>query len=381
MDFEKIKIDKIMFFVFSSFSVSTIYFWETFDSDAWKSRWIVGQKPKRGPPLGDFDVSAGSLYIDKKQQRGLIAIDDDSMYIISARFDKPFNTSGRDLIFQYMVKNEGKIGTGSTKLKLFGNNFRPNTYNPKSFYEISFGQDFHDWDRHHVEFKIMRNRSEYISTKPLITFHDQLTHLYTLIIFANQTYQIRMDNWVDREATLEEDFNYCNPQFVEDPFDEKPKDWVDQAEIDDPNDLPPEEWRDIPRLIPNPNAKKPALWNDETDGVWERPLVPNPEFLIDWKPKRIKNPAFKGDWKPRIIENPEYNPDPKFGKPEKLMYVGMDNYIDKAATIWDNILVTDDMGVMDDKIEEFYYSIQNPERQYLVKKLDEQDKKGKNKEL
>ena len=361
-----------MFFLFTLFSASTVYFWEPFDSKDWEKHWVKGPKPKTGKPLGRLQLSAGSYSYNRRQQRGLMAVDDDRRYTISSKFSQPFNTSGKDLIFQFMVKNEQKVQFGQTKMKLFDVNFKQNTFSAKSAYEISFGPDFDDWDRHHLELKVVRNKTEYVSTKPVLAFEDQLSHVYTLVIFANQTYQIRKDNFVDIEHTMEEDFNYCQPPRIEDPFDIKPEDWEDHAEMDDPDDLPPEEFRDVPRFIPNPNVKKPSVWDDARDGKWVQPLIPNPDFTSDWKPRRIPNPAFRGDWKARMIDNPEYNPDPGFGKPEKLGFVGIDVQLDKAGVIWDNILVTDDLGVMDEKIDDYFFSIQEGERATLQKIAAEQ---------
>lgn len=31
------------------------------------------------------------------------------------------------------------------------------------------------------------------------------------------------------------------------------------------------------------NAEKPATWDDESDGVWERPLIDNPEAANRWE--------------------------------------------------------------------------------------------------
>ncbi|EAX99135.1 Calreticulin family protein [Trichomonas vaginalis G3] len=351
-----------MFFAFISFSLSTIYFWEPFDSKDWEKHWVKGPKPKTGKPLGRFQISSGSYTVNRRLQRGLMAVDDDRQYIISSKFNQPFNTSGKDLIFQFNVKSETKIELGATKMKLFGERFRQNTFSSKSSYEILFGPDFNDWDRYHLETIIVRNRTEYVSTKPVLAFRDQLTHCYTLVIFANQTYQIRKDNFVDIENKLEDDFNYCNPAKIADPFDQKPEDWENHAEMDDPDDMPPDTYKDVPRFIPDMSVKKPADWDERKNGKWVQPLIPNPEFVSEWKPRRIKNPAFRGDWKAREIDNPDYNPDPGFGKPQNLMYVGIDVTIDKAPTIWDNILVTDDLAEQEKKVEEFFFSFQDAER-------------------
>lgn len=54
----------------------------------------------------------------------------------------------------------------------------------------------------------------------------------------------------------------------------------------------------------------PGCRDEEEDGEWEPPLIPNPaceEFGCGkWEAPMIQNPAFKGRWKPPLIENPNY---------------------------------------------------------------------------
>merc|ERR1719298_172522 len=53
---------------------------------------------------------------------------------------------------------------------------------------------------------------------------------------------------------------------IDDPDDKKPTDWVDEQEIDDPEAKKPDGYDDIPAQIPDPDATKPEDWDDE-DGV------------------------------------------------------------------------------------------------------------------
>ena len=32
--------------------------------------------------------------------------------------------------------------------------------------------------------------------------------------------------------------------------------------------------------IPDPDAKKPEDWDEEMDGEWEPPMIPNPEYKV-----------------------------------------------------------------------------------------------------
>lgn len=366
-----------MIFAFLSFCLSEVYFEERFNR-GWEKRWVKSSRSTPGKLLGRFRVSAGSFYVNRREQRGLQTLDDGREYLISSKFKKCFNTSGKDLIFQFSVKNEGKIDKGQTYFKLFPASFKQNQFSKKSPANILFGPDFRGWDRKHIDFRVYRNRTEYKSMKPILAFDDQFTHVYTLVIFANQSYKILKDNFTDIEDLLEDTFNYCNLREIPNPFEVKPDDWEDIETIDDPDDIPPP-WMDkIPQFIPDDGAKKPDDWDDSVNGAWSPPLVPNPEFRKEWKPRQIPNPAFRGSWEPQMIPNPDYDPDPHFGKPETLCYVGLDVEQDVAGSIWDNILVTDDFAYAQKVMEETFFSIQDEERRIFAQNQNKKDK-GDNK--
>merc|ERR1712167_198633 len=61
------------------------------------------------------------------------------------------------------------------------------------------------------------------------------------------------------------------------------------------------------------------------------------------KAKRIKNPAYKGVWEAKMIDNPKYAADDKLYSYPKFSTVGIDVWQVKSGTIFDNILLTDDV--------------------------------------
>jgi calreticulin len=266
------------------------------------------------------------------------------------------------LFFQFSVKLENKMEFGQAHMKLFTSSFQQNQFSSKTPFEIHFGPIYNDWDHYDVELKINRNRTVYTSMKPITAFKDQLTHVYTLIIYANQTYEIRKDNFAAIDGHLEDDFSYCQPREIPDPYEKKPDDWEEMEEIDDPDDIPPDDIKDILQFIPDPAAKKPPTWDAATQGEWKAPFIPNPLWRGEYKQRRIKNPAFRGDWEPNNVSNPDYNRDYGFGKPEDLCYVGIDVEQDVAGSIWDNILVTDDIAYAEQMMQDTFFAIQDGER-------------------
>merc|ERR1711870_198238 len=109
----------------------------------------------------------------------------------------------------------------------------------------------------------------------------------------------------------------------------KPDDWTDESMIDDPED------------------KKPDDWDDEEDGEWEAPMKDNEAYKGDWYGKRISNPAYKGAWEAKKIANPEYEDDNTVYKYADFGFLGFDLWQVKGGTIFDNIIVTDDVAEAD----------------------------------
>ena len=42
-----------------------------------------------------------------------------------------------------------------------------------------------------------------------------------------------------------------------------------------------QDW-DKPEYIPDPDAEKPEDWDEDMDGEWEPPMIPNPEYKGQW---------------------------------------------------------------------------------------------------
>jgi calreticulin len=106
---------------------------------------------------------------------------------------------------------------------------------------------------------------------------DQLSHLYTLHLKSDNTFDVLIDNKSVRSGSLEDEFKFLEPKEIEDPAQSKPDDWVDERRIPDPDDEKPEGYDDVPAEIPDPEASKPEDWDNEDDGEWEAPMVKNPE--------------------------------------------------------------------------------------------------------
>jgi len=173
---------------------------------------------------------------------------------------------------------------------------------------------------------------------------DEFTHLYTLIVKPDNTYTVLIDSKEVQTGSLKEDFDILLPKQIKDPNAKKPSDWVDAKQIDDPTDIKPAGWDDIAAEIVDPDAKKPSDWDDELDGEWEAPTIDNPEYKGEWSAKKIENSAYKGEWVHPLVPNPDFVDDDSLYAFDDNKFVGFEIWQVKAGTIFDNIIVTDDVA-------------------------------------
>merc|ERR1712232_166821 len=175
---------------------------------------------------------------------------------------------------------------------------------------------------------------------------DGTSHLYTLVLKHDNTVLVEVDQEKLYEGSIKEDWEVLKPKTINDPDDKKPSDWVDDSMMDDPEDKKPDDWTDEKRIV-DPEASKPDDWDDEEDGEWEAPMKDNPAYKGDWYVKRISNPAYKGVWEAKEIANPEFVDDDTLYKYDDFGFIGFDLWQVKGGTIFDNIIITDDVAEAD----------------------------------
>merc|ERR1712060_644786 len=108
----------------------------------------------------------------------------------------------------------------------------------------------------------------------------------------------------------------------------------------------PDDWVEVKRMVDS-EAKKPDDWDDEEDGEWEAPMKDNPAYKGDWYVKRISNTAYKGVWEAKKIANPEYVDDDTLYSYADFGFIGFDLWQVKGGTIFDNVIITDDVAEAD----------------------------------
>ena len=99
-------------------------------------------------------------------------------------------------------------------------------------------------------------------------------------------------------------------------------------------------------------------------------MIFNPEYKGRWEPRTIKNPAYKGPWRQPKIDNPDFFSDTE---PHYLCnpctHLGIEIWQVTAGSIFDSILVTDDVDYADDLANDLLDVMSEEQEQYaMIKK-------------
>jgi len=352
--------------------LSEVFFEETFSED-YEERWV--QSTHKGDEAGKFVLTAGKFYGDAEKDKGIQTSQDAKFYALSSEF-KPFSNKDKPIVVQFTVKHEQNIDCGGGYAKLFDCKLDQTDMHGDSPYHIMFGPDICGPGTKKVHVIFNHKGKNHLIKKDIRCKDDVFTHLYTLIVNPDGTYEVLIDNESAQTGSLTDDWDFLPPKTIKDPEVSKPDDWVDTAKIDDPEDAKPEDW-EKPEHIADPDATKPEDWDDEMDGEWEPPMIDNPDYKGEWKPRQIDNPDYKGPWVHPEIDNPEYSEDEAktIAKFDEVCKLGFDLWQVKSGTIFDNIIITDDPAAAKKHGEDFWAVTKDAEK----KMKDEQDEEERKK--
>ncbi|KAH3757830.1 calreticulin precursor [Pelomyxa schiedti] len=324
-----------------------IYFLETFSDSSWKSRWIPASPSTQEDqsPRGEFKRAHGKWYASKEEASGLKTTENSRFYLISAALSEPFRNQDKPLIIQYEVKHEQELTCGGGYIKLLPHSSMKDQtlLSPSTEYSIMFGPDSCGEDKHKTHVILTRNSTHYNNKRDIVCAQlDHLSHLYTLVLRPGNTWELRIDNKENETGSLIDDYDMSAPRTILDLSVRRPIDWVTEPLIVDVNDKKPDDW-ESPEFIPDPMVVKPEEWEDEIHGAWVQPMIPNGNYQPEWTPRLIMNPEYKGPWIRPTIPNPAFWEDPNLYVYD-IGYVAVDIWQDEAGSIFDNILITDDIS-------------------------------------
>ncbi|CAF3614176.1 unnamed protein product [Rotaria socialis] len=392
---------------------SNIYFEEQFQDKSKWPRWVKSQAKKDGVEEilakydGEwgFEVPQSSAYSD---DYALILKSKARHHAISTQLSKPFDFSTSPLVVQYEVKFQTNQECGGAYVKLLssdGTQLDLQQVTDKTPYTIMFGPDMCGVE-HKFHFIIRyRNPNTGVytehqakkTTEPLDSyFTDKKSHLYTLVLSADNSFKMYIDNKLVNSGSLLTDMepSIIPSKEIVDETDRKPDDWDDREKIPDANAKKPDDWDETepkeipdesatipsgwlenePPMIADPAAVQPVDWDDEIDGTWEAPridnpackdiagcgpwtapMVPNPAYNGIWRAPLVDNPNYRGKWEPRKIPNPEYFEETH---PYKLTPIGnlaLELWSMVDSIVFDNFLITSDQSIAKQYADQIWY--------------------------
>ncbi|KAF8821797.1 calreticulin family protein [Cardiosporidium cionae] len=320
---------------------------------------------------------------------------------------------GKTFVLQYEVKMENMLLCGGAYLKLLNlEGASLDTFNANSPYAVMFGPDKcgTGTNKVHFIFKYKNKNGEWsehhMPNAPSVP-SDTLSHVYTLVLKPDNTYEV----WVDQSKRANGNFltdfspSILLPKLIPDSSDVKPSDWVDAVKITDVNAVKPDDWdetqpstveddeavmpegwlEDEEEEIPDMEIVKPEEWDDEEDGEWEPSLIKNPKceaapgcgpwkrpqkmnplYKGPWMPPLISNPDYIGQWKPREIPNENYFEDENAYVLPTVDALGFELWNVESGILFDNIIITDDFQKAQDFAEATWRMRQTVEKKLLA---------------
>lgn len=363
-------------------------------TEGWEERWTPSEATKKTPVGGETFSYVGKWSVEEASapviegDLGLVAKSKAAHHAISAPFTESIDFSEKPLVVQYEVKYQkgGNCGGGYLKLLEDGYQTSGKEFSDKTPWVVMFGPDLTcPGTKVHFIFRhknpINGEYEEKHLTLPPKPSIEKTTNLYTLILHPNNTYDVLFNGVSHNLGNVLEDFTPAvnPPKEIDDSEDKKPEDWVDIKRIADPDATKPADWDedapyevpdedaekpegwldDEPSTIPDPDAEKPEEWDDEEDGdwiaptvrnpkcdeapgcgEWKRPFKSNPLYKGKWYAPMIDNPAYKGEWAPRKIANPDYFEDLTPVKSlNKIGGVGIELWTMTEDILFDNVYI------------------------------------------
>jgi len=382
-----------------------VHFAEPFDAEDAIDSWTLSKADKEGVE-SEISKYNGRWEVQETEKdplsgdTGLNLMDKARHHAISTSLDKTFVFEDSPaFVMQYEVNFQDGIECGGAYVKLLrqSDSLKLSEFDDKTPYSIMFGPDKcgEDYKLHFIfqhKNPLTGEFEEKHAPKPTGLqgyYTDKKSHLYTLVVKADNTFQIYVDQKEISSGSLLEDMSppVNPPKEIEDVTDKKPTDWDDRETIPDETATKPDDWdEDAPAEIPDPSAEmpegwleseplhiddpeaaQPEDWDNEIDGEWEAPQIdnpecakapgcgvwepaniPNPAFKGKWRAPHISNPAYKGVWKPRMIANPGYFHDSNPFNMASIGALGFELWSMSNNIMFDNILVTTDKSVADE---------------------------------
>jgi calreticulin len=172
-----------------AFASSTVHFQEDFD-DSWESRWVYSTHDDASGNAGKFAHTAGKYFNDAEKDKGIQTSQDARFYKLSATFPK-FTNKDKPLVIQYSVKHEQSQDCGGAYIKVGPGPLDQEKFEGETKYNVMFGPDVCGSTKR-VHFIVNYKGQNHLIKREVRPETDIYTHLYTAVIFPNQTYEFAL---------------------------------------------------------------------------------------------------------------------------------------------------------------------------------------------
>ncbi|PKA54749.1 Calreticulin-3 [Apostasia shenzhenica] len=298
---------------------------------------------------------SNSEIIFEERFEGIQTYPDARHFAISAKIPE-FSNNNRTLVLQYSIKFEQDIECGGGYIKLLSGYVNQKKFGGDTPYSLMFGPDICGTQTKKLHLIYSFQGQNYPIKKELQCETDKMTHFYTFILRPDASYSVLVDNRERESGSLYTDWDILPPRKIKDVNAKKPADWDDREYINDPEAVKPEGYDSIPAEIPDPKARRPDTWDEDEDGVWKPPKVPNPEYKGPWKPKVCSGLLI-------CIHPIEFEDDPDLYVLKPVKYIAIEVWQVKAGSVFDNILLCDDPAYAKQVVEEIWTRNRDAEKE------------------
>jgi calnexin len=274
-------------------------FVETFNDDVFANgKWILSKNSKyAGQPVKVMGTNEEIPGLDTKNDRGIQLTQEMKHYGFSTPFSSPISIGSKhkDLYIQYEIKFLDVFNCGGAYIKLLREKATSSlleNLDSATPYAIMFGPD-KCGTTNKIHFIIQyQNRVDgkweekhFNETIPIRA--DKNTHLYTLALHSDNSFEIFVDTKTARKGNLLTHMTPAinPPETIPDVEDKKPSDWVDDKMMIDETATKPEDWdENQPKKIIDTKSTKPSGWLDDEPETIPNPDVTKPE---DWDDQEV----------------------------------------------------------------------------------------------
>ncbi|TNN09462.1 Calreticulin [Schistosoma japonicum] len=190
-----------------------VWFSETFPDEKSIDGWI--QSTFNGDKQGEFKIEAGKSPVNPIEDLGLKTTQDARFYGIARKISEPFSNRDKTLVLQFTVKFDKTVTCGGAYIKLLGSDIDPKTFHGETPYKIMFGPDICGMATKRIHVIFNYKGQNHLIKKDIPCKDDQKTHLYTLIVRPDNSYEVLVDNEKVESGLLEEDWNMLAPKMID----------------------------------------------------------------------------------------------------------------------------------------------------------------------